>query len=536
MRHTISLLLFFLVHTLVFAQADYPNLNEITNRLEALDKNSNATLSTLTTTRGGNPIYALKLGTGDLENKPAIAVMGGVEGYHVLSTELALQFAERLIQNHPQAVEHTTFLVFPNMSPEAYEQYHAKLKYERRGNSSNLNHDRDGFLNEDPYEDLNKDGFITQMRIENPTGQYVMHPNDNRLMVEIDTSSSDVKRYQVFSEGIDNDKDGKYNEDLIEGVAFNKSLTYNFPAFEPLAGDFAVSQKESRALLDYLFQQWNIFAFVTFGPANNLSSPLNYNAAKAKKRIVASPLEDDVAINKTISELYNNTVSQKPYMQENQGTDGDFFQWAYFHFGRLSFSTPGWWVPEAKQDSISTESKLKVTKASNFLNWAKQESLDDVFVKWQKINHPDFENKTVEVGGIKPFMVMNPPFSKVDSIATEHTDFILKLARYQPKLEFHNLKIESLKGGLKRISVDLLNNANLPTHSQLGERSRWLQKVRIELSASKEKILTGNQIELVSKMDAFETKTLSWIVKGNGNLKLKAGAPHTGFAELNINL
>ena len=149
MRHTISLLLFFLVHSLVFAQADYPNLNEITNRLKALDKNSNATLSTLTTTRGGNPIYALKLGTGDLENKPAIAVMGGVEGYHVLSTELALQFAERLIQNHPEALEHTTFLVFPNMSPEAYEQYHAKLKYERRGNSSNLDHDRDGFLNED---------------------------------------------------------------------------------------------------------------------------------------------------------------------------------------------------------------------------------------------------------------------------------------------------------------------------------------------------------------------------------------------------
>ena len=536
MKHTLSLLVLILVHNLIFAQADYPNLDDITKRLKTLDKNSEVTLSTLTTTKGGKPIYSLKIGVGDLDNKPAIAILGGVEGYHLLSTELALQFAERLIQNHPKAMETTTFLVFPNMSPEAYEQYHANLKYERRGNASNLDHDRDGTLNEDPYEDLNKDGFITQMRIENPTGTFIMHPIDNRVMVEVDTSSSNAKRYQLFSEGIDNDKDGKYNEDLIEGVAFNKSLTYNFPAFEPLAGDFAVSQKESRALLDYLFKQWNIFAFVTFGPANNLSSPLKYNASQAKKRIVTSPLEKDVAINKSISELYNSTVSQKPYMQDNQGTDGDFFQWAYFHFGRLSFSTPGWWVPEAKQDSISGKSKLKPTKASNFLNWAEQEGLDDVFVKWQKFNHPDFKNKTVEVGGIKPFMMTNPPFSKVDGIAIEHTDFILKLANYQPKLEFHNLKVESLKGGLKRISVDLLNSANLPTHSQLGERSRWLQKIRIELSASKKEILAGNKIELVSKMDAFETKTLSWIVKGNGKLTLEAGAPHTGFVELNINL
>jgi hypothetical protein len=521
---------------LVFAQADYPNLDDITKRLKALDKNSEATLSTLTTTKGGKPIYALKVGKGDLNNKPAIAILGGVEGYHLLSTELALQFAERLIQNHPQALEATTFYVFPNMSPEAYEQYFAKLKYERRGNSSDLDHDRDGRLNEDPYEDLNKDGFITQMRVESPLGKYVTHKLNSRLMIEADTSSTNAKRYQLFSEGIDNDQDEKFNEDLIEGVAFNKSLTYKFPAFEPLAGGYAVSQNESRALLDYLFKQWNIFAFVTFGPANNLSSPLKYNASQAKKRIVASPLKQDVAINKMISDIYNATISQKPFMQDNQGTDGDFFQWAYFHFGRLSFSTPGWWVPEVKQDSISTDSKIKTTKASNFLRWAEQEGLNNVFIDWQKIDHPNFENKTVEIGGIKPFVMNNPPFSKVDSIAVEHTDFILKLANYQPKLEFHNLKVESLKGGLKRITVDLLNNANLPTHSQLGERSRWLQKVKIELNASKNKILAGNQIELVSKMDAYETKSLSWIVKGNGNLTLKAGAPHTGFVELNINL
>lgn len=528
-------LLCLLVQNLAFAQADYPTLNDISKRLKTLDQYENADLSVLTKTEGGEDVFVLKLGSGNLDDKPAIGVVGGVEGDHLLGVELALQFSERLLKEHPDVLETTTFYVFPNMSPDAYAQTQSKLKYERRGNASTLDHDRDGKLNEDPYEDLNNDGLITQMRIESPLGKYMPHPENDRLMIKADTSSTDAKRYLLYSEGVDNDKDGKYNEDLLEGVAFNKSLTYQFPAFEPLAGDYAVSQKESRALLDYLFQQWNIYAFVTFGPANNLSSPLKYNAQKAKKRIVASPLEEDVTMNKMVSNLYNESISQKSFMQDNQGTDGDFFQWAYFHFGRLSFSTPGWWVPEAKKDSTAISS-AKATKASNFLKWAAQENLDDVFVDWKKVDHPDFENKTVEVGGIKPFVMDNPPFSKVDSIALEHTDFILKLAEYQPKLEFHNLKVEDLKGGLKRITVDLLNNANLPTHSQLGERSRWLQKVRIELGASKDEIIAGNKIELVSKMDAYETKSLSWIVKGNGKHILKAGAPHTGFAEINVNL
>jgi hypothetical protein len=35
-------------------------------------------------------------------------------------------------------------------------------------------------------------------------------------------------------------------------------------------------------------------------------------------------------------------------------TKGNFAQTAYFHAGRFSFSTPGWWVPkvEAKKDRL----------------------------------------------------------------------------------------------------------------------------------------------------------------------------------------
>ncbi|HEY9184080.1 MAG TPA: M14 family metallopeptidase [Salegentibacter sp.] len=527
-----------------YAQQEYPTNRQVEQRLKQMAGSGNAKLISLTKTEGGQDIWALQLGKGDMENKPAIAITGGVEGFHLLSVELALKVSENILREHSEILEETTFYVFPNMSPDAYGQYFSDMRYERRGNSAKIDQDRDGELSEDPYEDLNKDGWISKLRVESPMGNYVPHQSDSRVLVKADEKiKRDEKRYMLYSEGIDNDKDQKFNEDPEEGIAFNKSLTYKFPYFEPYAGDFPVSQKESRALLDYLFERWNIFAFVTFGPANNLSTALKFNKPEAEKRVVTSMLEKDVKLNEMTSEIYKETIPQKAYNQDNQGTDGDFFQWAYFHFGRLSFSTPGWWVPEvmeekaqnaAKTDSVSN-GKIKHTPETNFLAWAEREGLEDVFLPWTEVNHPDFPNQKVEVGGIKPFAMINPPYEMTDSIASNHTDFIIKLAEIQPKLELHNLKVEKLGRGLTRVTVDLFNNSPLPTHSELGGKSRWLQKLQIRLSKDKKDILAGNTIKLVDKLEAYEMKTLSWIV-GGGTANLKIGAPHTGFVKRNVKL
>jgi Zinc carboxypeptidase len=507
-----------------FAQSDYPTLSQVNQRIQKLSVHPSVELKTLTKTVGGKEIFALKIGTGATDQKPALAVVGGVEGFHVLSVELALQFAEKLVEEHSKALESTTFYVFPNMSPDAYAQYHAALKYERRGNAATVDHDRDGMPADNGYSDLNGDGLITWMRVADPMGEWTTSKEDPRVMVKADRSKGEAGKYLVFKEGVDADRDGKFAEDLSEGIAFNKSLTYKFPVFEPLAGDIAVSQLESRALLDYLFEQWNIFAFVTFSPANNLSNPWRYSASEARKRVVTSILEKDQVAQAMVAELYSKSNPAKAFQQTNQGTDGDFFQWAYFHFARFSFSTPGYWTPEYKG---------KTNAEANFLAWS--DSLkQDVFVPWVSIKHPDFPNQQVEVGGIKPFVMVNPPFEKVGEIAKQHTDFILKLAAMQPKLEFHHLKAEKLGNGLTRISVDLFNNSPLPTHSEMGTRSRWLKKLRIDLKVPVEQLIAGEAVQLLPALGAFEKASLSWIVKAKGPLELKAGAPHAGFVTQSI--
>ena len=76
--------------------------------------------------------------------------------------------------------------------------------------------------------------------------------------------------FRLYSEGIDNDKDGKFNEDGPGGVNFNRNLTYNYEEFGPNAGLHPVSEPESKALLDFLYYHFNIYATIAFGPQDTL--------------------------------------------------------------------------------------------------------------------------------------------------------------------------------------------------------------------------------------------------------------------------
>ncbi len=514
-------------------QGDYPTLDQLAAQLAQLaNAHPEATRKSLGKTAGGKDIWVLEVGTGRMDSKPAMAVFGGVEGYHLLGVTLALKFAENLLSSNKEILDSQTFYIFPNMSPDAYQQYFAPIKYERRGNATAVDHDRDGTVSEDGFDDLNDDGYITMMRVESPLGGYVTSEENPLLLRPIDSKKGEKGTHMYLIEGIDNDKDGQHNEDLEEGIAFNKSLSYQFPAFEALAGDFPVSQIESRLLLDYLYERPNIYTVFTFGPANNLSVALPYQAANAQKRVVTSILEKDAQLNQRLSTLYAETVSLKSYGQTNQGTPGDFFQWAYFHFARLSLSTPGWWVPEMK----TGDTKNFRSSEANFLAWADSMGMEDVFVPWTKIEHPDYPGKKVEVGGIKPFVMHNPPFGMTDSLAQMHTDFILQVARQHPKLMLLDLKTEKLDKDLTRITVELFNDAPIPTHTEMGNRSRWFKKIRVDMGREASDILLGDKIKLIDSLDAYGKTTLSWVVKGKGAVRIQAGAPHTGFTEITVNL
>jgi len=588
------------------ARGGYPDHRELSARLQALQRAHSGLveLESLDKTLGGREIWLLKVGSGELETRPAIAVVGGTSGDHLLGAELALQFAEKLLARSSetairQLLDSVTFYVFPDMNPDARQQYHAPVRYERLGNANPSDYDRDGKVGEDPYNDLNGDGLITLMRVRDPLGQWMPHPEDERIMVRARPEQGQRGSYLLLSEGVDLDKDGLFNEDGDEGVIFNRNFSFNYPAFTAGAGENAVSEIETRAIADFLFAAKNVFAVVSFGPANNLSEPLRYNEREAAGRIPTGWMEPDVAVNQMVSMHYRRHVhgENDPDAREDRqsnsrsisagkgipGSPGDFFQWAYFHYGRYSFSTPGWWIPapeeprganragsaEPPRPGTSIEGAARRPGGSSmqqagspwgdspaasiedimagvrqnggspatdpaaqlaFLRWAGDMGLEDVFVPWTRVDHPGFPGKEVEVGGIVPHLLKSPPHDMADEPAEKHLDFILALAENRPQVKIGNVRTEALGNNLFRITADIVNRGAIPTVSQMGQRVRWVQKTVVRTQAAgNQEVVSGKTVDIIDSIGGYEKVERSWLVRGKGSFEIRAGAENTGF-------
>lgn len=533
-----------LIASIVKAQDGYSNFAAQSSRLTSLSKSypQLTRLTSLTKTAGGKDIWQLTIGSGNFDQKPAVVIAGGIEGNHLLGTELAISFAENLLKSSTadsikSLLAKTTFYIFPNMSPDAMEQYFDKLRYARQGNASITDDDRDGKPNEDGYEDLDGNGKITWMRIESPIGDYKTHPDDPRILVKADLAKGEQGKYLVRTEGLDNDKDGEFNEDGEGGVWFNKNLSYKHPSFSPGSGEFPVSENETRALLDYLYDRFNVYAVVSFGSLNNLSNPYTFTAATANQPRVASWLEADVKVNAMAADLYTKQVNAKdaPKTVEN---GGDFLSWAYYHYGRYSFSTPGWWVPKTKPDSLKNEKAFAVEDAgANYLRWTGQQNIKPDFNEWKTITHPDFPGQKVEVGGLDPFALYTPPFNLVPAIAKKHTDFLVKLAAYQPDIDVVNVRTEKPGNGLYRVTVDVINKGAFASPSKLGERSYFVKRINVKMKTNDgQSVLSGRKIQVLNSLEGFGSQKLTWLIKGSGKVTLEVGSPTTGTKTIDINL
>lgn len=526
------------------AQENYSNFAQQVSRLNTLVKNypQLATLRSLTKTSGGKDIWRLTIGSGNNDAKPAIVVLGGTEGNHLLGTELAIGFAGHLLQaagtdSIKALLAKTTFYIFPCMSPDAMEQYFATVKYERQGNATGTDDDRDGRINEDGFDDLDGNGKITWMRIESAVGDYKTHPDEAGVLVKADLSKGEKGKYQVFTEGIDNDKDGSFNEDGDGGVWFNKNFTYRHPSFTTGTGEYAASETETRALLDYLYDRFNVYALVSFGSNNNLSTPAGFNAAAVKETIITGWLEPDVKVNAMVSDLYNKTTGFKDAPKASD-IGGDLVSWGYYHYGRYSFSTPGWWVPKTKPDTTKSEKAFAVEDAAaNYLRWARHDSLANSFNEWKMISHPDFPGQKVEVGGLDPFALVTPPYKLVAGLVKKNSEFLIKLAGYQPELDIVNIKLEKPGIGLTRVTVNVINKGALPSHAKLGERTYFVKRINVKVNVSgNQSVLSGKKIQVLNALEGYGTQQLSWLIKGSGRLTIEAGSPTTGSKTIEVNL
>ncbi len=531
------------------AQESYHNYSELSAEMKKLAQNNQeiSDLVSLGKTEGGQDIWALTVGKGETGEKPGIAVVGGIDGRHVLGTEITFSFASLLLENSGNSdisslLDEVTFYILPLVNPDACSQFFSPLKYERTWNMNPTDNDRDFKTDEDPFEDLNGDGMITWIRIPDATGEYTLSSEDNRLMVKADLSKGETGEYQVWSEGIDNDKDGKFNEDGVGGVNFNNNFTFNYEEFGEEAGINAVSEKESRAVADFLFDRYNIYMVISFGPQDNLGKPMKSSSrgqtqspaqqdpqqsfrSRMRRAPVTAILREDEQVNKLVSDLYHKETGYEG-APESGDTPGNFADWAYFHYGRYSFSSPGWWV--TPQKGLSSEASL--LKKSG-------DETGKVFVEWEPVEHPGFPGKKVEVGGMKPFALTVPDDSLLEGIFNSHYRFIINSAKYHPDVELVDVKVEKVEKDIYRISAKLHNKGVFATINELGARNSWVRMMTVELTSQGSlTLLSGQKRAITERLRGDESREFTWLVLGKGEVNITAGAVNCGFDKATLEL
>jgi len=372
-------------------------------------KSGNAKIHTVTASPGGETVTILEIGS-NLKDVPAIFVGANFEGNLPLSTEGALYLAQILIDS-AQYTKNLKWYILPNPNPDAAKGFTDKVKYGRTVNNFEINNDADEAVNEDGFDDLNGDGFITQMRVKDLEGTMIVSKNDARIMVAADASKGEKGEYKMYAEGIDNDNDGQYNEDGEGGINVGIGFPHLFPREKNEAGLWAGQTPEVFSLMKFIYDRPEIAMAFTLGSSDFCIAPpkggrkggANLQSIKiparyarmfdidpnqsftmdeviemVKTRVPAgmevtpsmvagmlglgaavNPLDEDLKFYTKLSEEYKKYLEAKKFNTERLEApgdkDGSFELWAYYHLGIPSFSMNLFTVPKVKEEKKAAE-------------------------------------------------------------------------------------------------------------------------------------------------------------------------------------
>jgi len=362
------------------------------------ESTDSVSINTIGTSRNGQAIYSVRVsieGPIPPEDRPAILIVAGIDGDHLLGSEVAVDIVQELLSRDnlstTELLQSNTFYIIPQVNPDAADFYFDSIQHGQRRNIRPFDNDRDGLVDEDGGDDLNDDGYITMMRVPDlEKASRVADPKHPRLDKEPESLEGESAQFILYTEGIDNDGDGKFNEDSIGGVDLNKNFMHGYTYHEDGAGPWQLSEPETKALIKFVLSHQEIAAIVVYGQHDTLSKPMKDSGkddAGAPKTIDKDDEKVYEKISKTFVELSDlKTVDQPSW-------DGSFVAWAYAQYGVPAFSTPLWGRPEIEsKDEASSEQKEEISKDNNLTASAvgdiSQETLDELLQAAEAAGYP----------------------------------------------------------------------------------------------------------------------------------------------------
>jgi len=537
---------------------------------------------------GKNDLFVFRIAVekkGNLEpdSRPAIFVSANLEGTHLIGTEATLMLAEKLLtkfgtdEKITKLLEKRTVYMAPLLNPDAAQNYFADIRYEKRTNGRPIDDDLDDMIDEDGFDDINKDGIITQMRVKDPDGNWIPDPAEPRLMRRADLEKCEKGIYKIYTEGLDNDGDGEFNEDPPGGVDLNRNFPHDFEYYVRAAGCWPVSEKESIALVKFLISHSNIAMVLNFSSENTFLNLKQTGKAKApgdKAGLARAPEEQagaprqmrriepamnidkqDMPFMEAVQIDYKNALKKArlnyPEKRARGVGKGSFVAYCYYQYGVQVFSSDLWAIPESQKwpprgagriAPSRTDAGIKKMPMGGsliedpregehpdypdlyILKWSDSVLKGKGFIAWTPFKHPTLGD--VEIGGFVPYLKTSPPPSEIEKTISFHTDFYIDLMNRLPELKIKNTWVEALADGLYQVTISFTNTGWFPTSTAQGRRARTSWPIRVCLKTTKDQsIFSGRPTETIPFINGNGAiKELEWTIRGKKGSKIEITA------------
>ncbi|GIW72992.1 MAG: peptidase M14 [Planctomycetota bacterium] len=357
-------------------------------------------------------------------------------------------------------------------------------------------------------EDVDGDGRILQMRIEDPAGDWKVSARDPRLLVKRAPDEEGGTYYRLFAEG----RLERYDGDLIKaapplaGLDFNR----NFPAgWRPEgqqkgAGEHPGSEPEVQAVLEWFRTHPNIFGALTYHTFSRvLLRPFGY---RADEEMEHEDLRVFEAIGRRATEITGypclSTFHHFKYHPKEVIT-GCFDDWLYEHKGIFAFTVELWDLPSA----AGLEHKNAEKK---FIEWFRHHPPEDderivrwvdahapgALVPWRPFEHPQLG--PVELGGWdRLYSFTNPPPALLLAEIAPQTEFALAFAAMAPRLRWRAVQARALGEESWQVRAVVENVGFLSSSGSVQARKQKAcreVRLRLELPAGAE--LLGGRPEV----------------------------------------
>ncbi len=428
----------------------------------------------------GNPMMVIEItneATGPAADKPGYYYDGNIHAGELTGGEVALHFAWYLLHNYARderitrLVDTRALYIRPKFNPDGADIALTSAQT-LRSTPTPYDQDFDGLLDEDPPNDLDNDGHITQMRVPNPEGAWYVSPDDPRLMLRRPGAAGGrggrgaqgppppegARFYDVMSEGLDDDNDGRRNEDGIGGIDMNRNFPRNWGMeFEQGgAGPYPLSEPETAATIAFLNAHRNITGIfhghTAGGFAYRLPSTIAWDTFPAADQELI--LEQSAEYEETTEQ-----PARASYTNPEVHRHGTLISWAYWDFGVVGFVPEFWRGIGIDYDEDGSISQLER------LRYHDEELTADYFTDWAPYDHPEIG--AVEIGGWhSKFVNQNPPMELLQQEIELYVPWMIWLAEIAPQIVIREVSVDPVddEQNLFRVRVDVENIGYLPTN------------------------------------------------------------------------